>query len=195
MNFLIKQLNRTPWYIVYGITFLYAYVLSEFLSLVNTKILYSVIKEESISRLLEIVLSINYFLVWGAVLAMWVISSLLFSLLSFLFDDEITIMEFMKLSALSNFIPSVNFLIAYFLFDLIQLPGENIEAFLNNSPIMNDINVIISLSFILKYLLLIMFVKHKSSLGWIKSVLVIIIPIGSIYFLGQLFAMMFNFNM
>lgn len=120
-------------------------------------------------------------------IVVWLISSFLFHLFAILLGGEANFKDFQKYTGLCYILPSIGFCVVFVLFNNIDFPKENISDFFISNKSMILINWIITISSTLCFILPIFIIKYLYKINWLKAVGAIVIPIGSIYLLGQFF--------
>jgi len=120
--------------------------------------------------------------------AIWLVSSFLFHLSSILLGGEAHIKDFIKLTGLIYVFHAIFFLIAFCLLNNIEMTQSNVLDFIKTDKTMR-INVwLISIDGYIDYLATIVIVKYLYKINWLKAIGALVIPLGSIYLLGQFFA-------
>lgn len=172
---------------VFGVVLIYGLVLSEYFNNFSKKV---IIAQGQFfdSPFFTYIVSFNFFFILLMTFAIWLITTLLFHMFAILMGGESTFKDFQKLTGLCYFFPTIGFLVAYFLFERIQLPKENLIEFFESDKSMFVVNWIINGSSWLYCVLLIPIIKYLYQIHWLKAMGAIVVPFGSIYFLGQFFA-------
>jgi hypothetical protein len=105
-----------------------------------------------------------------------------------LLGGESAFKGFLKYTGTMYIISALGFLIAIFLIGNIKIPSVHTTEFLQSSKIILLNNWIINTCSIIYYILLIPIIINLYKINWLKALGAIVIPIGSIYLLGQFFA-------
>ena len=82
----------------------------------------------------------------------------------------------------------VFFLIIIFMLERVEITQNDISNLFKTSPTMKTIGWLMNIAGLTYYLLVISIIKYLYKINWLKSIGVIIIPVGCIYLLGQFFA-------
>jgi hypothetical protein len=188
MRTIIVHARSISYYLVIVVVFVYAIVVAEYLTDLNKRVLEIQAKELVNNSFYVYFMSLSFVIMLLSPIVIWLISSFLFHLTAILFDGKLSFKYFLKCSGLCCIVPALGFAIAYVLSDGIQLPEKNIPEFFKTDPLFYTISWIINISSILYYILLIPVVRYLYRINWFKSTGVIVIPILSIYLIGQFFA-------
>lgn len=165
---------------------IYGLLLAEFYNTVSTKI--TTIQGSFINSLItKYVTAINFTIVVVSAFIVWQISSFLFHMFSILFGGNASFKDFQKFSGLVYIIPAVGFLISILLFDTITFPQGDVTEFILTNKSIKAIRWIIDLSSSLCFILLVPIIKNLYKINLLKAFGAILIPLGSIYLLGQFF--------
>jgi len=131
----------------------------------------------------------NYFLVILISFAVWLISSFLFHMFAILLgENEAKFKNFIKYTGVIYIFPAIGFAFALYLFEAIKLPKDNVLEFLKTNKSMIAIGWIINISSSLAFILVIPIIKYLYKINWLKAFGAVIIPIASIYLLGEFFS-------
>jgi len=138
-------------------------------------------------RMYQYISIFNFFIAIVSAFVIWVMSSLLFHLVSILLAGVAEFKDFLKYSGLLYVFPVIGFSICLFLFKSVEIPKDNIEIFLKSNKTMIVIGWIINISSSLCFVLLIPVIKYLYKVSWLKAIGAIVIPIGAISLLGMFF--------
>ncbi len=188
MKKLLSSIEKISYSWIFGIILIYSLVLAEYYYILNLTLIKYQAAQLVGSSLFSLFMSFSFVLTVFSAFVIWIISAFIFYLIIILFGGEIIFKSFQKLSAMCYIFPTISFIIAFVLFNKVKLTSSNINEFLTINKTMIQINWIINLGYISYYLTLISFIEYKTKINWLKSFSVIVIPIGSIYLLGQFFA-------
>lgn len=186
MKVILKS-NDIPQFWVVGIVLIYGLVMAEYFNNFSKEIMLMQ-GQISDSSIFTYVMSFSFIVMLLMAFVIWLITTLLFHMFAILLGGGSSFKEFQKFSGLCYAFPAVGFLIAYFLFERIELPTDNLPDFLATDKSMTAINWIINGSSWLYLVLLVPIIKYLYQINWIKAFGAIVVPIGSVYLLGQFFA-------
>lgn len=188
MRKIIKNSEKISQFWVIGIMLIYGMIMSEYLSIVRTKIFAAQAMDFLANPVYKYFESFNFMLLLLLAFVVWLISSFIFHLFAILMGGVSTFKNFQKYTGLCYIIPTIGFIIAIVVFDRIEFPKMNLNEFLVANKSMILINWITNISSTLCFILPIPIIKYLYQINWLKAVGAIVIPIGSIYLLGQFFA-------
>lgn len=172
---------------VMGIMLIYGLLLAEYSYLLNLKVLTVQNAELFSNPFFKYFQTFNFIstLILGFVV--WLISSLLFHLFAILLGGEAKFKVFQKYTGLCYILPCIGLCIASILFNKIDFPKENVQDFFISNKSMIIISWIINISSCLCFVVPIPIIKYLYQINWLKAVGAVVIPVGSIYLLGQFF--------
>jgi len=173
---------------VVGIILIYGLLMSEYFNILRLKIIEIQMTQFTSNPIFDYIQSFSFILMLFTAFIVWLISSFIFHLFAILMGGESTFKNFQKYTGLCYIIPIIGFIIAIVIFDRIEFPKENLNEFLVANKSMALINWIINITSTLCFILPIPIIKYMYKINWLKAVGAIVIPIGSIYLLGQFFA-------
>lgn len=130
--------------------------------------------------------ALNYILIIAISFVIWIISTFLFHLFALLFDGNARFRDLQKLTGLSYLISAIFIFIAILKIDNLVITKSNINNLHNNSTF-STISHLINFAGYSYYIILIPIVKYLYNINWIKAIGSIIIPLGSVFLLGQFF--------
>ncbi|HSD09290.1 hypothetical protein [Flavobacterium sp.] len=183
---IINPENISSFWIM-GIMLIYGLLLAEYTYLLNLKTI-TIQNLGLISNpIFNYVQSFSFIMTLLIVIVIWLISSFLFHLFAILLGGEANFKDFQKYTGLCYILPSIGFCVVFVLFNSIVFPKEDLQEFFISNKSMILINWIISISSTLCFILPIFIIKYLYKINWLKAVGAIVIPIGSIYLLGQFF--------
>ncbi|MCF6297038.1 MAG: hypothetical protein L3J08_03495 [Flavobacteriaceae bacterium] len=171
-----------------GIILIYSLLMAEYFNSV-TKEVTSIQGLDTSSSIYLYIASFNYFIVILTSFAVWLISSFLFHMFAILLgDNEVKFKEFIKYTGVIYIFPAIGFAFALYLFEAIKLPKDNTLEFFKVNKSMIAIGWIINISSSLAFILAVPIIKYLYHINWLKSFGAVVIPIASIYLLGQFFS-------
>jgi len=179
--------ENIPNFWVFGIILIYSLLMSEFLNTVNREVS-SINGGITNFNIYQYIATFSFFINILSAFIIWLISSFLFHIFSVLLGGVGEFKEFIKYSGLVYIIPLIGFGICLFLFESVELPNDNIEVFFKSNPVLISISWIINISSSLCFILLIPIIKYLYKINWLKAIGALVIPLGSIYLLGQFFS-------
>lgn len=182
------KIKKAPYYWGFSIVLLYSLLMAEYLNTVSREISFVANNMILDTSILKYVYLSNHIITIISGIVVWIISSFLFHVFSILLGGQGEFKDFIKYSGLLYVFPLIGFTICLVLFDSLQLPDTNLDLFFSTNSQMIAIIWIINTSSSLCFLLLIPIIKHFYQINWLKAIGTILIPIGSIYLLGQFFA-------
>lgn len=172
---------------VMGIMLIYGLLLAEYSYLLSLKTI-TIQNAAFISNpVFTYFQSFSFIMTVVIAVVVWLISSFLFHLFAVLLGGEATFKDFQKYTGMCYILPSIGFCVVLVLFNDINFPKENLQDFFISNQSMILINWIITISSTLCFILAIPIIKYLYRVNWLKAVGAVVIPIGSIYLLGQFF--------
>jgi len=186
MNKIIDS-KRLPLYWSIGIVLVYSLLMSQYFITLNQKIFLNQVQVTN-NSILSYLTTINFFMIIGLSFVVWTISSLMFHVFAMLFDGRYSYKKFIKLTGLCYIFPLIGYLMAIILIEKIEFPKNNISFFIESNRLISLINWIINISSGFAFAFIIPIIKYQYQINWLKSIGSILIPLGSIYVLGQFFA-------
>ena len=188
MRKIIINSKKISQFRVVGVVLIYGLLLSEYFSLLNSKMIAVQASELMSNSIYSYFMSFSFVFTLLSTFVVWLISSFLFHLFAILLGGESTFKDIQKYTGLCYIIPLIGFIIAIVIFDRIEFPKENLNEFLATNKSIVLINWIINISSTLCFILPIPIIKYLYQLNWLKAIGAVVIPVGSIYLLGQFFA-------
>ena len=189
MRKILINIEKIPHYWILGIVLIYGLIMAEYYYTLSSKLVIGAANQLVSSSFFVFFMSFNFFLMVLSAFIVWIISSLLLYLILILFGGESIFENFKKISALCYIFPTISFILSFLLLEQIEIYEDvNIDNFLTMNKTMIKIGWIINIGFILYYLFLWLLLKYQTGLNWVRSLSVIIVPLGSIYLLGKLFS-------
>jgi hypothetical protein len=188
MNNIIMKFNQISQVWVIGIVLIYGLLMSEYFSILSSKIIAIQAAQIMNSSIYTYLMSFSFIMILLSAFVIWLISSFLFHLFAILLGGESAFKGFLKYTGTMYIISALGFLIAIFLIGNIKIPSVHTTEFLQSSKIILLNNWIINTCSIIYYILLIPIIINLYKINWLKALGAIVIPIGSIYLLGQFFA-------
>lgn len=186
MEKLINKIKEVPFYWAISIVLIYALLLSEYVYFLNSKLNLFQANTESL-KYVKLFNNFTFFLVFISVFVIWLMSSMLFHLFSILIGGDLTYKTFLKSSVFSYIAPAICFLISIIIINGIKIPTENVQHFLETDKTISTVNLIINISYVIYFIVLLFIIKYLYKVNWVKALAVIVVPIGSIYVLAQVF--------
>jgi len=172
-----------------SIVLIYSLLMAEYFNSVNKKVI-EIQGVDINTTIYSYFATFNYFTVILISFAVWMLSSFMFHLFAYLLDGDIEVdfKNFIKYTGILYVFPAIGFIIALYLFGNIILPKVNALEFFKTDKTMVVIGWIINFSSSLAFILVIPIAKHLYKINWLKAFGVVIIPIASVYLLGQFFS-------
>ena len=167
------------------IVFLYGLTMATYFDIVNKVIVSSQGIENSIYYYFSY---FNYFTTLIIVFSVWLVSSFLFHLFTYLFvgNYEVDFKIFLKYTGLLYFFPTIGFIISIYLFSKITLPHEKVLDFLANNRVMFLISCIINASSLLSFILIVPIIRKIYKTGWLLSFCSVATPLILLFFVTKL---------
>lgn len=172
---------------VMGTLLIYGLLMAEYSYLLNLKVISTQNGQFISSPVFTYFQSFSFVTTLILAFVVWLVSSFLFHLFAILLGGEGVFRNFQKYTGLCYAIPSIGFIIALILFDRIDFPKDNVQDFFALNKSMIAISWIINISSSLCFILPIPIIKYFYQINWLKAIGSVVIPIGSIYLLGQFF--------
>jgi hypothetical protein len=172
--------------VVYSVVLIYGLLMAEYYNTVNIRIatIQGLLIDSIGTKYMTV---INFVIVVVVAIVVWQASSFLFHMFSILFGGDASFRDFQKYSGLVYAIPALGFLASILLFETITIPEDNVAEFMSSNKSISIISWIINISSTLCFVLLVPVVKYLYQINWLRAFGAIVIPIGSIYLLGQFF--------
>ena len=162
--------------------------MSEYINIINSKIIEAEIPIMENNQIFTLFMSFSFMMTLLSAFVVWLISSFLFHLFAILFGGVANFKEILKFSALCYILPAIIFLIAIVLVESTTFPKENLDFFFSSTKSLVLIKWLIYISSSFCFIALIPIIKYLYLISWYRALLSIIIPLGSIYLLGQFFS-------
>ena len=169
------------------VVLIYSLLMAEYFNTFNNKILMAQ-PNYSPNTIISYFMTFSYVVMVVMAFAIWIITTFLFHLFAILFNGNAQYKDFQKLTGLSYSVSAVFFLVTIFMFDGVEITQNDISDIFKTDPTMKIIAWLMNIAGFAYYLLVIPIIKYLYCINWLKSIGAIVIPIGSIYLLGQLFS-------
>lgn len=170
-----------------GIMLIYGLLMSEYMNTVSKEVL-SINGGISNFSIYQYIATFNYLITIISAFVIWIISSFLFHIFSILLGGTADFKVFIKYSGLVYILPAIGFVICLYIFSSVKIPKNNIEIFFQTNSSLRLISWIVNISSTLCFVLLIPIIKYLYIINWLRALGALVIPIGSIYLLGQFFS-------
>jgi hypothetical protein len=180
---LIYNLEQLPKYCGWIIMLLYGVLFAEFCSTFNDKY-YVAHNISEVSNIIDVFMKISYFVIIFSTIVIWFVSTFLFHIVALLLNGEGKYNLLLITSAYSYIIPVISFIAAIILLDSIELSAQ--MDFLNDSKV-KILKYLINGAYVPYYITLTVTIKYIYKISYLKSILVILIPIVSIWLITELF--------
>lgn len=171
-----------------GIVLINGLLMSEYFSILSSKIIAIQAAQLMTSSIYTYLLSFSFIMMLLSAFVIWLISSFLFHLFAILLGDESAFKNLLKCTGTLYLISAIGFLTTIFLIGNVKFSSIHTTEFLQSNRILSLNNWIINICSIIYYVFLIPIIMYLYKINWLKAVGAIVIPIGSIYLLGQFFA-------
>ena len=183
----VKLGNMPKWYGV-GVVLLYSILLAEFFSALNTFIQY----DDSLNKIIELLLKVNYFATVAAGIVVWIILSLLFHLTVLLFDGYSSFTRFLYSSSYFYLIPGICILVAILILNHIPIESTSPDAIamLQEHSSFKLAMALVNYSFIPYYLLCMILIHHLYKVRLRYAIASVVIPILSVWAITKLFTLL-----
>jgi len=188
MKNIVEKIASIPHWYGIAIILVYALLMAEFYSAINDLCIDDDIK---VSSIMEVFLGVSYVLTIISSIMVWIILCLIFHLAALLFDGKQAFSKFLFTSSYLYIIPSIALFIVILMIGNLEVEeSENmIEKLMDNSRF-KLIMSIVNYSFYPFYLLTACIIHHLYNLKWLYAILVVIIPIVSIWGVTELFRLL-----
>ncbi len=183
----ITNLKNISHFWVMGIMLIYGLLFAEYSYLLNLKVITIQNVALMTNPIFTYFQSFSFIMTLIIAIVVWLISSFLFHLFAVLLGGEANFKDFQKYTGLCYILPSIGFCVVLVLFNNISFPKENLEVFFISNKTLVLINWIINISSMLCFIIPIPIIKYLYLVNWLKAVGSVVIPLGSIYLLGQFF--------
>lgn len=180
----IKLESLSKWYGI-GVILIYSLLLAEFFSVLNN----FVFTDDSLNRIVSLLLRVNYVVTVAAGMVVWIIMSLLFHLMALLFNGYAPFSRFLYASAYFYLIPAVFILAAILILEplISGAAGSDISS-LQDNPTFKLSMLLVNYSFIPYYLLCIALIYYLYKVRLWYAAASVVIPIFSIWAVSRLFS-------
>lgn len=181
------SVDQIPQLWVLGIVFIYGLIVSVFINSIIDIIYYSQ-PGFTPSKVFTYIISLNYVLIIIMSFVIWIITTFIYHLFAMLLGGVAGFRQLQKMTGLANIIPAIVLFISINLIGSIDTPNSDIVEFFESNKKIELINWLTIVAVFLYYAIVILVVKYLYKINWLKSIGAILIPMGSIYLLGQFFA-------
>ncbi len=179
----IFKIENIPQFWVISLILIYGLLLAEFSNTLNSKIF-----SDQLDSVYSIFMNITCFVVIAMTFAIWLISSFLFHMFAILFNGKGQFREFLKLTGLFHAFSTIVLLILIFMVKDLELTQSHISRIFETNQTMRNISLILNITGFGYYIMIIPITKYFYKINWGKAIGALVIPIGSIYLLGQFFS-------
>jgi hypothetical protein len=144
--------------------------------------------DESWNSIFEIFTRINYGIAVLSGLIVWLVTALLFHLTALLFNGQVSFAHITRAISYPFIIPAIMILVGIVLLDGLKIPQtEDITTVLTNHPKIRLVMSMINYSFVLYYLIVVIFIRHIYQIKYLYAILSVAVPLVSIWTITELF--------
>lgn len=179
--------NKIAQFWVISVVLIYGLLLAEYFNTLSD-ILFYAHPNFTPNNIFTYIMTFNYALMIIMSFVIWIVTSFLYHLFATLLGGKAILKDFQKFTGLGYVVPTIILSIILIILYGIELTDKNIVNFIQTNETMRTVKWLTAIASYLYYSIVVIIVKYLYSLNWMKSIGVVVIPLGSIFLLGQFFA-------